>query len=72
MISLLAGSTPRASDGRVAVARFTHNIWTAKRGASQFNTVATNRVNISAMLPASRNWMTFCIFLYTRRPSFMA
>ena len=55
MISLLAGSTPRASDGRVAVARFTHNIWTAKRGASQFNTVATNRVNISAILPASKN-----------------
>ena len=65
IIFLLAGSTPSARAGRVAVARLTHRIWTASRGASQFSAVARNRVRISAILPTSRNWMT-CL-LYTSR-----
>lgn len=55
MMFLLAGSTPKARAGKVAVAKFTHRICTANNGASQLNKVATNKVVISAMLPTNKN-----------------
>ena len=55
MIFLLAGSTPKAKAGKLAVAKLTQRICTASSGASQLKIVATNKVVISAILPTSKN-----------------
>ena len=55
MILGLAGSTPRAKAGRVAVAKLTQRMCSANSGAFQLKIVAIAKVEISATFPTNKN-----------------
>ncbi|MFR6055607.1 MAG: hypothetical protein ACLUHK_03240 [Eubacteriales bacterium] len=56
---LSAGSTPSAIAGSESVARLMSRICTARMGSAQLKQTARKSVSISAIFPATRNWITF-------------